>query len=97
MSTQAQTRPAILVDSATHTFKVNRRNFVDPDIFEAEKEQIFNRCWIYLGHASEIPKPGDFITRKVAGRGIIFSRDSQGAGRGRSDTSPPPGAPVCRG
>ena len=96
MSTQAQTRPAILVDSATHTFKVNRRNFVDPEIFEAEKEQIFNRCWIYLGHASEIPKPGDFITRKVAGRGIIFSRDSQGAVRALMNTCPHRGAQVCR-
>jgi hypothetical protein len=67
MSTQGQTRPAILVDSATHTFKVNRRNFVDPDIFEAEKEQIFDRCWLYLGpRLGDWRRPGDFVTRTVA-------------------------------
>jgi len=36
---------------------------------------IFGRCWIYVGHASELKKPGDFRSRKVAGRPVIFCRD----------------------
>ena len=60
--------PALLVDPAQRIFKVARRNFVDHEIYEAEKEKIFDRTWLYLGHSSELPKPGDYITRAVAGR-----------------------------
>ena len=31
-------QPALLVDPAQRIFKVARRNFVDPEIFKAEKE-----------------------------------------------------------
>ena len=64
-------QPAILVDPAQQIFKVARRNFTDPEIFKAEKELVFERSWLYLGHASELPKPGDFVSRTVAGRSIL--------------------------
>ena len=31
-----------------------------------------------IGHASELKKPGDFHTRRVAGRPVIFARDAKG-------------------
>lgn len=96
MSSNADHQPAILVDTATHTFKVARRNFVDPEIYRAEKERIFDRCWIYLGHGSEVAKPGDFVTRNVAGRSIIFNRDAKGEVRALLNTCPHRGAQVCR-
>ena len=88
--------PALLVDPAQRIFKVARRNFVDHDIWEAEKERIFDRCWLYLGHSSELPKPGDFISRSVAGRGILFTRDAKGQLRALLNTCPHRGAQVCR-
>jgi phenylpropionate dioxygenase-like ring-hydroxylating dioxygenase large terminal subunit len=30
-----------------------------PDSFEQELEKIFAHSWLYIGHESEIPKPGD--------------------------------------
>ncbi len=96
MSARGEDQPAILVDAATGTFKVARKNFVDEEILDAERERIFNHCWIYVGHGSEIPKAGDFITRKVAGRGIILNRDSQGVVRALMNTCPHRGAQVCR-
>jgi p-cumate 2,3-dioxygenase alpha subunit len=71
-------QPALLIDPAQRVFKVARRNFVDHEIYEAEKEKIFDRSWLYLGHSSELPKPGDFISRSVAGRSILFTRDAKG-------------------
>ena len=50
---------------------------VSEDILRKEMANIFSRCWIYVGHASELKKPGDFVSRKVAGRPVIFVRDAK--------------------
>ena len=63
------------------TFFVNREVFVSDEVFEREKRAIFDRCWVYVGHASELKNPGDFKTRPVAGRPIIFCRDREGTVR----------------
>src|SRR3546814_9444318 len=68
-------------DNDRHQFKVHRSAYVDPEIFAAEKERIFNSSWLYVGHLSEIDQPGDFVTRRVAGRDLVLSRDSTGVMR----------------
>src|SRR5258708_18180501 len=88
--------PAIQVDQSKNLFKVARRNFVDPEILAAEKQRIFEHSRLYLGHGSELAKPGDFLTRNVAGRGILFARDSKGEPRALLNTCPHRGAQVCR-
>ena len=96
MSEQLDLREAIRVDSRRNLFKVSRRNFVEPDILRLEGKQIFDRCWLYLGHTSEIGEPGDFVTRVVAGRPIIFTRDNDGELHALFNTCPHRGAQVCR-
>ncbi|BBD79750.1 aromatic ring-hydroxylating oxygenase subunit alpha [Aerosticca soli] len=87
---------ALRVDTKANTFKVPRAAFVRPEVLEAERERIFNRCWLYLGHASEIAKPGQFVTRTVAGRTLIFNRTQKGEVRAFLNTCPHRGATVCR-
>ncbi|KXJ54802.1 MAG: hypothetical protein AXW12_11790 [Thalassospira sp. Nap_22] len=41
---------------------LSRRVYWDQDIYEAELRQIFARCWIFVAHESQLPKPGDFLT-----------------------------------
>jgi p-cumate 2,3-dioxygenase alpha subunit len=87
---------ALLVDEANRVFKVSRKTFVDPAILEMERTRIFDKCWLYLGHGSELPRPGDFLTRQVGGRSILFTRDSAGELRALLNTCPHRGAQVCR-
>lgn len=77
-------------------FLVNQRVFTDPKILEMEKEKIFDKCWLYLGHVSEVPKPGDYKTRRVGGRELIFNKDSEGKIRVMHNSCPHRGALVCR-
>lgn len=92
-------RPAMSLveeDSSVGIFRVSRRAFVDPEVLARERALIFDRCWLYLGHESEITKPGDFLTRKVGGRELIFVRGKDGQIRAFFNTCPHRGAMVCR-
>ena len=55
-------------------FRVQREAFLDPDVLAAERERIFDRSWLYLGHESEVAEPGDFRARELARRRIVFVR-----------------------
>lgn len=83
-------------DRGRGVFRVARRAFTDPRILARERDVIFNHSWLYVGHDSEIPQPGDFLTRKVAGRDVIFTRGKDQTVRAFFNTCPHRGALVCR-
>jgi len=85
----------IIDDKAGKKFLLNREALVSAEVLGEEMKKVFAKCWIYVGHASEIRKPGDFVTRRVAGRPVIFCRDSGGAVRCFFNTCRHRGAIVC--
>jgi phenylpropionate dioxygenase-like ring-hydroxylating dioxygenase large terminal subunit len=62
------------VDDLVLPDKVHGSVYTDPDVFELEMEQIFRQGWVYVGHESEIPESGDYVTRRIAGQPVIFAR-----------------------
>jgi p-cumate 2,3-dioxygenase subunit alpha len=88
--------PLIVVDREKQRFRINRNNYKSPEIFEKEKELIFNRCWLYLGHATELRQPGDYVTRRVAGRELIFTRSRNGEVNAFYNSCTHRGATLCR-
>ena len=88
--------PYIVDDPAQNDFRLNRETLVDPEILKLEKKRVFNTCWIYAGHDSEVSSPGDFVTRTVAGRPVIMTRDSKSGMRLFLNTCRHRGAQVCR-
>ena len=86
----------VVEDTNNLTFSVHRKVFVSPEILEDENRAIFDKCWVYVGHASEIKNPGDFRTRHVAGRPVIFCRDRKGEVRALFNVCRHRGALVCR-
>jgi phenylpropionate dioxygenase-like ring-hydroxylating dioxygenase large terminal subunit len=64
-----------LVDNDGGT--VSREIFCNQDIYDQEMEQIFARSWLFVGHESQIPKPGDFILSRMGEEAVIVTRDKQ--------------------
>lgn len=88
--------PYIVDKPEEMTFRLNRRTLADADVLEVEKTAVFDQSWIYCGHESEIKAPGDFKTRNVCGRPVIFARDSQGKIRVFLNACRHRAAQVCR-
>src|ERR1700733_1656474 len=54
---------------------VARELYVNEDIFWQEQEQIFRRCWLFLGHESQVPNPGDFYIARMGTEEVVVVRD----------------------
>ena len=86
----------IIDDRERGIFRVHRSTMTSRDLFRREQALIFNRCWIYLGHESEVENPGDYRRRTVAGRPLFFTRGKDGQVRVFLNSCPHRGALLCR-
>ena len=86
----------IIDDGEKGIFRYHRSSLTSPDILALERERIFDRCWLYLGHESEVEKPGDFRRRNVAGRPLFFVRGKDRQVRVFLNTCSHRGALICR-
>lgn len=83
-------------DAKAGTFKVNREAFTSQEVLDLEKERIFDRSWLYLGHASELKSANDYLTRSIGGRELIFNRNRKGEYQAFFNVCPHRGAQVVR-
>lgn len=86
----------VIEDVAAGTFRVHRSALTDEDAFRDEMRSIFDRCWLYVGHESEIPNPGDFRARDVGNRPLVFWHGHDGVKRVFYNSCRHRGALVCR-
>ena len=59
--------------------RVHRDLYLSDEIFRLEQEHFFANTWNYVGHGSQIPKPGDYLTVEIAGRPLIVVRQPDGS------------------
>lgn len=48
--------------------------YTSKDIFELEMENIFHKTWMFVGHESELPNPGDYRVTTLGRQSAIFVR-----------------------
>jgi phenylpropionate dioxygenase-like ring-hydroxylating dioxygenase large terminal subunit len=58
--------------------RVHGSLYTDPVIFAAELERIWYRTWVYVGHASEIATPGDFVEKSIGPQSVLMTRGRDG-------------------
>jgi phenylpropionate dioxygenase-like ring-hydroxylating dioxygenase large terminal subunit len=58
--------------------RVHGSVYTDPDVFELELERIYREGWVFVAHESEVPEPGDYVTRRIGREPVIVSRGKDG-------------------
>src|SRR5438067_13791317 len=79
-----------------NTAEVSREIFVNEAIYAEEQEQIFARAWPFVGHESQIPNPGDFVSSGMREESVILCRDRAGEVHVLLNSCLHPGMKVCR-
>jgi phenylpropionate dioxygenase-like ring-hydroxylating dioxygenase large terminal subunit len=49
-----------------------------PELYELEKEHVFRRHWLLVGHVSEVAEPGDYLTLDAADERAVIIRGADG-------------------
>ena len=89
------------LQSLVEVDRVHRRCYSDPDIFELEMKNIFEKTWQYCGHESQIPKPGDYYTFQIGRQPMVMVRGEPTASHPEGEISvlynrcPHRGVQVC--
>lgn len=52
-----------------------------PALLELEKERVFRNHWQIIGHVSDVPEPGDYLTMDVVGERALVVRGRDGVVR----------------
>ena len=86
----------VIDDRVGGVFRVNRQAMVSDEVFADERRQLWDKCWLYVGHESEVAKPNDYVRRGVGGRPLILLRDAKGQVRVFFNTCTHRGATICR-
>ena len=75
---------------------VQRSVFSSPEVYRAELDAIFARSWLYIGHESQVARPGQFITTSMGPDSIILARTAAGELRASLNQCTHRGVQVCR-
>jgi phenylpropionate dioxygenase-like ring-hydroxylating dioxygenase large terminal subunit len=69
----SSTLPAELA-SLVRADSVHKRVYTDPALYALEMKYIYGRAWIYVGHESQVPAPGDYHTSLLGDQEVILVR-----------------------
>ncbi len=74
-----------------------REVYTSEEFWRFEKEAIFYREWLCVGHVREVPEPGDQLPLTVAGEPVVLLRDLSGDVRVMSAVCQHRGHPIFDG
>ena len=74
-----QTRPRYdgnpaAVAALVRPSEVHRDVYTNPEVFALEMKHLFAQTWVFVGHDSQCPKKGDYITTTVGNQPVIMVR-----------------------
>jgi phenylpropionate dioxygenase-like ring-hydroxylating dioxygenase large terminal subunit len=75
--------------------RVHRLAYTDPEIFELEIKNIFEKIWVYCGHETQVPKPGDYQTLTIGRQPMVMIRGKDMKVRVLYNRCPHRGVELC--
>lgn len=75
---------------------VPRAYFTGEEVYQRELHEIFGRSWVFVGHESELPEPGDYMTRLMGSEPVIVSRTEDTSLRVMLNSCTHRGTQVCK-
>lgn len=63
-----------LIDAHKDFTALDQPFYTDANIYERDISEIYLKSWLYAGHASEIPRVGDWFLFELAGESLIIMR-----------------------
>lgn len=88
--------PAPAWDDLIRSDRVHGSLYHDPAVFELELKHIWYKTWVYVGHESEVPKPGDFVMKSIGPQPVLMTRDKDGRVHLLLNRCPHRGNQVCQ-
>src|ERR1700731_3271609 len=76
--------------------EISLRVLTDQSLYELELERLWARAWILVGHESEIPKAGDYVTRQMGADSVILVRQRDNTITCLLNVCPHRGMQICR-
>ncbi len=73
-------RPAAIA-ALVQDDQVHRDVYTDQEVFDLEMEHLWANTWIYVGHVSQVPNPGDYFTADIATLPVVIVRHDDGSVR----------------
>jgi len=73
MTTRYRNDPAAL-RALVRDAEVHRDTYTDPEIFALEMQRLFANTWVYVGHDSQVAKPGDYFGTTIGTQPVLMVR-----------------------
>ena len=58
--------------------QVHRDLYLDAELFGLEMQRLWARSWLYVGHLSQVPNAGDFVTVQLGSQPVLMLRQADG-------------------
>lgn len=93
--TQQPNELARLIQDYKEGFALPRDFYTSQEIYDRDISAYWNRNWIWAGHVSQIPDPGDYFLLDYGPESIIVVRDREGEVRAHLNVCRHRGSRVC--
>ncbi|MFB7113177.1 Rieske 2Fe-2S domain-containing protein [Streptomyces sp. NPDC056291] len=76
--------------------QIPRTYYREEHVLEEELYRVFGANWVFVGHESEVPAPGDYVTRRLGGDPVILSRTEDNGVQVMLNSCTHRGTQVCK-
>ncbi|WP_196149057.1 aromatic ring-hydroxylating oxygenase subunit alpha [Nocardia bovistercoris] len=95
MNTEKRSAPRVDYTRLIEADRVHGSVYTDPEVFADELERIWYGGWVFVGHASEVAQPNDYVRKKIGPQDVVMTRDAAGDVHLLTNRCPHRGNLVC--